>query len=121
MIYALLYQQDEPVTLSIRHQAWENELSMREKSRHQAWEDEIEGWPEDTAGILDRDIAGFQTSQEAAQVFYSSSTFIIHGTDLLGVSGDYDLYRSGLVPILHMQNITLHVNHLPTYQPFLRQ
>jgi hypothetical protein len=116
MIYAALYKQDEAVTLFARdylpHESCEAEQMHQEPNRR------IHGWPEDTAGFLNRDIVGSKTSQEAAKIFYSSNTFVIRGTSYLYELREFDHYRSGAIPIYSMQNLILHVDGPSQINPF---
>lgn len=117
MIYTVMYVQDEPITLSMRTRPHYSESPGTEDGP-QGPDCKINGWPEDTAGFMNRDIVGFETSQEAAKIFYSSNTFLIRGTSHLHELGDYDQYRSGVIPIYNMQNIILHIDYLSPYNHF---
>jgi hypothetical protein len=116
IIYMALYAQDKPISLVARKTSVDELPSSQHV--HQDPDRGIHGWPEDTAGFLNRDIVGFETSQEAATTFYKSNTFLVHGTHYLYELQEFDHYRSGLIPVHHIQSLILHVEHSPSYRPY---
>ncbi|QDS72527.1 hypothetical protein FKW77_000227 [Venturia effusa] len=116
MIYTQLYQHAGDISLFARPLRFANELS--EAQRNSSIGDSnrnLIGWPEDCAGLLNRDIVGFETSQEAAKIFYSCNRFLIRGTLYMSELRQYDHYNSGSIPIHEIHHLILHVERLPSH------
>lgn len=79
MIYAQLYQQDGEIFLFARPLRFANELPQSQQNRSSP-NGKLIGWPEDLAGILNRDIVGFEMSQEAAKIFYGCNKILVRDT-----------------------------------------
>lgn len=75
------------------------------------------GWPENNTEYLDRDVFGIETSQEAAEIFYSRNTFQLDNIKSFRDFVDQDHYRSGLLPCKFVQKVVLVIDHqLPYYR-----